>query len=238
MSIMTSMFNHCRPRLWTGRYARVPGDTSVFHLRNVNGRMRVVIEWNIDDECATCAAVPCDTADVLAKAVEQGKLVAGGSGRGSFMINEFGQVLVPASDGDGRRYLVGQLKGSLLFENPFDEDEPIDLTDCSYLQPGDPWKLPYVGFPYNLNRRSQIYFYRLTDDGGESVYPPQQDIQLIQSFRRLRRWGPVRFLVTFGGLVLTKCPTEDDESSEESWQTFYVGTINKNKWFTMESGDA
>jgi hypothetical protein len=170
--------------------------------------------------------------------VEKGKRAAGGGGGGSFMINEFGQVLVPASDGGGRRYYVGQLKGRLLFENPFDEDDPIDLADCSYLQPGDPWKLPYVGFPYNFSNQSKIYYYRVTEDGGTSVFPPQQDTQLVQSFRRLRRTGAVRFIVTIGGLVLTKRPPDGEWSPEESWSTYYVGTINKNKWFTMENSDA
>ena len=163
-------FSPSKPKLWTGRYARIPGDTSVFHLRYFSGQLRVAINWNTDDGNANCPAVSCDTATSLAEAVEKGKRAAGGGGGGSFMINEYGQVLVPASDGGGKRYYVGQLKGRLLFENPFDEEDPIDLADCSHLQPGDPWKQPYVGFPYNLSNQHKIYHYRITEDGGMSVF--------------------------------------------------------------------
>lgn len=192
------------------------------------------IEWPTEEGTGTCFAVRCAAVEELAEAVERAKRHAGGSGGGSFMINEFGQVLVPDSDGAGRRSLVGQWEGRLLFKNPFDPDDNIDLCDCSRLQPGDPWKLPYVGFPYNLSGRSRIYFYRLDDDGGQSVYPPRQDTNLIEAFRRIRRSGPVRFIVNLAGIVLTKCPEGEKWSADENWQPIFVGRINRNLWFEKE----
>lgn len=238
MPVQTACFNPCRPRTWHGRYDRIPGDNSVFHLKYVGGRLWPIIYWETEDGTATCPAVNCEAASQLANAVERAKIMAGGSGGGSFVINEYGQVLVPASDGGGRRYLAGRLQGRLLFENPFDEDDPIDLGECDDLQPGDPWKLPYVGFPFNLGGRSRIYFYQMDDEGGRSMYPRQQDMLLIRSFRRLRRTGPIRFIVNPAGLVLTKCPTDNEWSPEETWQPFFVGKINTSKWFEMEDGNA
>lgn len=192
------------------------------------------IEWQTDEGTGTCSAVRCSAAEELAKAVERAKLHAGGGGGGSFVINEFGQVLVPASDGGGRRFLAGQLEGRLLFENPFDANDALDLGECSNLHPGDPWKLPYVGFPYNLNGRSQIYFYRVDDEGGKSVFPQRQDASLIQTLRRIRRTGAVRFIVNPAGIVLTKCPEGENWSPEESWQPVFVGRINRSQWFEKE----
>src|SRR5262245_6530638 len=123
-------FKSCRPMIWKGRYARIPGDTSVFHLRQIKGRMRLIIEWDTEEGVAICAALDCDPVKKLTEAVARTKRLAGGSGSGSFIINEFGQVLVPASDGSGRRYLAGSLEGQLLFENPLDPSKVIDLGDC------------------------------------------------------------------------------------------------------------
>jgi len=238
MTTQTATFTSCKPSPWHGRYARIPGDNSVFHLKYMDGRMWPVIHWETEEGTATCAARECVAAVQLAAAVEAAKRKAGGSGGGSFVINEYGQVLVPASDGQGQRCLAGELTGRLLFENPFDEDDPIDLADISHLHPGDPWKLPYVGFPFNLNKRSSIYFYNITEDGGESLYPRQQDASLVRSLRSLRRTGAIRFIVNPYGIVLTKCPLKDEWSPEEQWQPFYVGTINANMWFRKENGHA
>jgi len=238
MKVKANAFHSFEPRPWYGRYSRIPGDSSVFHLTYLGGRMWPVIYWETEEGTATCAACQCDAAAHLANAVERAKRKSGGSGGGSFMINEYGQVLVPASDGSGRRYLAGELQDQLLFENPFDEDEPIDLGCCDYLQPGDPWKLPYVGFPFNLNRRSQIYYYCVDDEGGQSIYPRQQDRGLIHALRGIRRTGAVRFIVNPCGVVLTKCPVEAQWTPEESWQPFYVGRININTWFPKEDGRA
>jgi hypothetical protein len=227
-------FKTCRPTLWEGRYARIPGDSSVFHLRYHNGRMWPVIDWVTEDGVGTCAALPGAPVEALANSVEAAKRQAGGTGGGSFVINEFGQVLVPASDGGGRRYLAGQLEGRLLFENPFVSDDVIDLGDFSQMQSGDPWRLPYVGVPYNLSGQSKIYFYHVDSNGGKSTYPPRQDTRLIQALRRVRRSGAVRFIVNPAGLVLTKCPIDELWSPEESWRPFFVGCIDRSVWFEME----
>jgi hypothetical protein len=200
--------------------------------------MRPVIYWETEDGTGTCAACECDAAEQIAAAVQAAKRKAGGTGNGSFVINEYGQVLVPASDGSGQRFLAGELQGRLLFENPFDDSDPIDLGDCDCLQPGDPWKLPYVGFPFNLNRRSNIYFYNVDEEGGQSIYPHQQDRNLVHALRSLRPRGAVRFIVNPFGVVLTKVPVQDDRSPEEQWQPHYVGMLNHKLWFEKETGRA
>jgi hypothetical protein len=191
---------------WKGRYARIPGDTA-FHVEGINS---------------------------LIKSVVSAKRKMGGRGGGSFQINEFGQVIVPASDGSGRRLFVGEIKGPILFENPLENNCFLDLSKVYGLKKGDTWTLPYVGIPYNLNKRSKIYFYRNYEEGGKSEYPVRQDQQLIGALREIRRYGGIRFIVNPFGIVLTKKPPEGKWEMDEKWTPVYVGRINYNSWFQKE----
>ncbi len=234
MNVVTTHFHVCPPMPWNGRYGRVMGDSAVFHLRHTDGRLWPVLDWETDAGVATCRAIDCAAAVELVDAVAQVKRHVGGNGGGSFLINEYGKVLVPATDGAGQRFLAARLNGILLFENPFRPEEPIDLGDDKLLENGDPWKLPYLGIPYHLHRRGSIYFYQHDESGGRSIYPPQQDFELIRAIRNVRPYGPVRILVNPAGLVLTKVPCGSREHSEDCWQPVFVGSINPNLWFEEE----
>lgn len=234
MNIVRTEFHACRPMPWSGRYGRVMGDKAVFHLRYLGGRLWPVLDWETAAGVATCRAIDCPATVELVKAVAQAKRHVGGEGGGSFLINEHGKVLVPASDGGGQRLLAGRISGSLLFENPFRPEEPIDLGDDELFENGDAWTLPYVGIPYHLHRSGRIYFYHHDDRGARSVYPPQQDFALIRAIRKVRPYGPVRILVTPGGLVLTKVPSGIHPQTGFRWQPVFVGSINLNRWFEEE----
>jgi len=234
MSVVTTQFQACRPTPWSGRYRRVMGDVSVFHLRYVDGRLWPVVIWETGEGTATCRALGCAAATELADAVARAKRYAGGDEGGSFVVNEYRQVIVPSSDGDGKRFLAGWLNGTLLFENPFVPQEPIDLGDDGHLENGDPWKLPYIGVQYNLHRSGHIYFYQEDESGAQTLYPPRQDYDLIGAIRNVRPTGAVRILVNPAGLVLTKVPFQTSQQTEGFWQPVYVGCINSNLWFEKE----
>jgi len=227
-------FHACQPTPWHGRYARVMGNGGVFHLRYTDGRLWPVLVWETEAGIATCRAIHCAAAVGLVEAVAQIKRRFGGQGGGSFLINEYGKVLVPVSDGGGQRFLAGRIDGRLLFENPLEPAKPIDLGDHRMLENGDPWKLPYVGIPHNLHRSGRIYFYQQDGSGGRSIYPPMQDLELVHAIRKLRPHGAVRILVTPGGLVLTKVPPDGRPLSEDRWKPVFVGTINPKVWFEEE----
>lgn len=227
-------FTACRSRSWEGRYGRIPGDRTVFHIQTCDGRPSPVILWGRDDGVGTCVAVDAPAVRQLTQAVMAAKRQLGGGGGGSFQVNEFGQVIVPSSNGGGRRMLVGELSGPLLFHDPFEDDGVFDLSDVSGLRCGDPWPKPYVGFPFNLSKRSQIYFYRTDDEGGGSEYPQVQDAALVSALRSVRRFGPARFVVNYAGIVLTKRPAEGSYGNEEQWEPVYVGRIDLNRWFDKE----
>ncbi|WP_145368605.1 hypothetical protein [Maioricimonas rarisocia] len=162
------------------------------------------------------------------------KQAAGGSGTGAFTINEFGQVLVPASSGDGRVFLAGRLNGRLPFEDVFEDQRFFDLADASDLHCGDPWKLPYVGMQFNLSVRGRLYFWKVDEDGAKAVNPPRQDAELISKLREVRSHGAVRFIVNYAGLVITKCPIVPNPKSADDWQPVFVGRINRARWFEQE----
>lgn len=206
----------------------------MFHIQTVGHQWSPVILWHRDDGVGTCEAVDSPAVRRLTDAVTGAKRQLGGTGGGSFQINEFGQVLVPASDASGRRLLVGEITGSLIFKDPFEDDALIDLGEVRGMRCGDRWPKPYVGCPYNLSGRSRIYFYRMNKEGGSSEYPRAQDEELIRALRTVRRSGAVRFIVNPQGIVLTKQPPSGGWQAEEQWEAVFVGRINPKLWFDKE----
>ncbi len=222
------------PRVWSGRYARIPGENTAFHVRLVDGRWWPVIDWAVDDTTAECPMLAADGAAALAAAVNAGKAFLGGGRGGSFLINERGQILVPASSpNDYRVAIVGECSGPLKFENSTEGRGVFDLTDDSGLSSGDVWDRPYVGVRHQLSRRGEIYFWKYGAAGGGKLLPPAKDSELIGALRRLRAWGPARFVVAHGGFALTKVPV--GSRLRQHWEPRYVGRIDFRKWFEREN---
>jgi hypothetical protein len=225
-------FSPSKPRLWAGRYGRIPGERTAFHVRLIDGKWWPSVDWAVDDEVAHCPMVECDGAAELAAAVNAGKRLVGGSLGGAFLVNEYAQVLVPAATGDHRVAVVGECDGPFEFWDMFDGDTTFDLSDDDGLELGDSWELPYLGVPHNLSARGEIYF-KLLDESGITPLPaPSQDDELIDALRTLRPYGPVRFVVAYGGLVLTKVPV--GRGSSQRWEPRYVGRLDYERWYPKE----
>jgi len=225
------VFKPSPQKKWLGRYGRIVGYTSTFKIMNTfDYGFWPVLQWDYEKDRMVCTAVDCGEVEELVDAVNKAKVRLSSSKGGSFCINEFGQVIVPSGHGDGNRLLVGEVSGNLLFEDA--DGEIIDMADDSSLYTGDRWEKPYVGMQYNLSRGSYIYYY---DNEDGSIYPPVQDDDLVRKLRRVRRYGPVRFIVNSYGLVLTKVPEGEFSRENDSWVPVYVGRINKNRWFRKES---
>jgi len=124
----------------------VPGETTAFHLRFIKGNWWPVVEWRIGDETASCAMVDEGHVAVLVGAVNAGKSNLGAPSGGAFLIDEYGRVLVPASDRDRLHVtVVAECTGPLRFHDVFSAGEPFDLYDDRGLRCGDPWNRPCVG---------------------------------------------------------------------------------------------
>lgn len=220
------VFEPCRPRIWTGRYARVPGGASTLHIRRTGSGWWPFVEWVRWEGTGQCWMLGGADVDALVAAVQRGKRALGARPGGSFLVNEFGQVLVPADGGDGTRVvIVGECDGRFLFATPFDDHEVIDLADSTGLRTGDPWERPYVGMPHFLDGSGRIACRQAHEYGTGVVSPPVQDRRLIAALRTLRPEGG-RFLVGVGGVVLTKVPTD--------WEPRFVGRIDPARWFPKE----
>jgi hypothetical protein len=102
------------PREWKGRYDRIPGDSSVFHIRwdCVRNRfwpvaVRTTRQWTESYWFEDHAAVK-----QLTSSVNEIKLRINGQPGGSFTINEWGQVLVPAGWDERQIFYLGQFEGT------------------------------------------------------------------------------------------------------------------------------
>ena len=229
-------FKACNLKSWCGRYNIIPGQTTTFKIKFSLEKQAFwpIVEWDRFDETLFCPACEASRSiKELVEAVNGAKIKISRRPGGTFIINEFGQVIVPSSWGDGKRVLVGEVDGVLLFENPSD-GSIIDLSDDTGLQIGDLWEKPYIGVKYNLNSRSNIYYYRNCSEQNKSEYLPKQDDELIKKLRKVRRYGAVRFIVNQHGIVLTKIPEGEYCKDEDKWIPVYVGRINYNLWFKKE----
>ena len=220
-----------QPCLWAGRYARIPGEEAVFHVHFLRNRWTPSVRRMIGNETALCPMVDFDSAEALADAVNAVKRLLGGSGGGAFLVNEYGQVLVPSPSGDGNVALVGECSGRMAFHDSFG-GSLFDLTDDQDLTLGDAWGLPYLGIPHRLSRTSELYFWHERQAGGWKVTPPVQDFSLIDALRTLRPQGAVRFGVAIGGLVLTKVPVGNWK--EPRWESRFMGRIDYKRWYLKE----
>ena len=218
------------PRIWRGRYARIPGEGTAFHIRRRDHEWWPFAVWMTGAEIANCPMVASGSAEELARTVNEGKRLLGAPAGGCFVINEFGQVLVPSSAGDGRVALVGEWEGALEFADPL-RGGMFDLAPAKPLVNGDHWERPYLGVPHHLSFRSEIYFWNQDSHAAAKQLPPAQDDELIDAIRALRPSGAVRFVVCCGGLVLTKAPAA---SRWTTWEARYVGRIDFEHWFAKE----
>ena len=252
---MAFEFYPCEIEYWSGRYGRIVGNGTSFHIRYCDDELRLMLDWRTDDETAQCLAKDSSGVRDLIKAVSNGKkfLGSGGGGGGSFIINEYSQVIVPSSSGNGERVIVGEIDGRLLFDNPLEDGNDIDISDFSELECGDLWELPYVGVAYNLSMDSEIYYKRKEGGSGgrkksckrrrgsipyavdmaiERELPPVQDIELITNLRKVRNTGGTRFIVNPYGIVLTKRPV--GSWNDQIWEPVFIGHVNFERWFEKE----
>ena len=219
-------FKPCAPRQWTGRYRRPAGGESAYHV-GTNGVIEV--RWSDGEYDFECPIIVTPAAEAMARAVNETKSRHAGHPGGSFVINEFGQVLSPIQN-TRQRFLVGDAHGTLWFENPWHDDQRLTLNAADGLDCGDEWKLPYLGLQYQLSAGSEIYFWREDEERSGKEMPPRQDRDLVELLRQIRPNGAVRFIVNHYGLVLTKKPIGRDQ-----WQAVFVGKINAEKWFGKEN---
>lgn len=216
-------FQLIKARIWKGRYRKPAGKEPTYH---VSSQGDVNLIWYDDGLRAKCPVIVSAAVKQMADAVNSIKRAKVGQAGGSFVINEFGQVISPIMESRDR-YLVGECEGILYFENSMNRNEKTSL-DSSGMKLGAEWKKPYIGMAYNLDQYDRICFRKEDDDGCAEVYPSQQDTELIKKLRTVREVGYIRFIVNQYGVALTK------KEINGNWKAIYIGQINYNKWFSKE----
>jgi hypothetical protein len=203
-------------------------------VRHREGEWWPYVDWSIGDSTARCAIADVDGVRRISAAVVAAKhFLGGGAAGGAFTVNEFGQVLVPSSAGDGRTAIAAQLSGPLMFHNAFEDGALFDLANYGRLQLGDAWSRPYLGIPFHLSNRGEIYFWKEESWGGHKEVPRSQDAALVEALRTVRPWGAVRFIVGYGGVVLTK--QRVIRRSRNAWEPIFVGHLDYANWYSREA---
>lgn len=215
------------PVVWNGLYRRIPGREPAFHALANDA---IVVQWfdHDNDEQLTAKIVATNATIQLGKAINDLKERETGTRGGSFLINEFGQVLCPLA-GTNIRYWVGNIKGVPNFIYP-GTNQNFSLLPTSSINCNDAWKLPYIGNAYNLARNNRIYFKHDDDDGERNVWLEQNYTQLIALLRGIRGAGAIRFIVNLHGAVITKV-----EYTDGSWRPHFVGMIDYSQWFPKQA---
>lgn len=219
-------FRKAKP--WTGRYARIPGKEPAFHISRSGVITARWIDYD-EDESFTAEMVETPDTKALAKALNKVKSEHTGHAGGSFLINEYGQVISPIRN-TKNRYWVGDLDGIPEFSDPLNGGT-FNLRPGPNVRPGTRWNGPYIGMKFNLSADDRIYFNHENDDGRQKFWLKKNDLKLVKSLREIREEGTVvRFIVNLHGAVFTKVEVETKE-----WRPFFVGFIDYEKWFPKES---
>lgn len=168
----------------------------------------------------------------LVKMVNQVKLDAGQAPNGSFYINEYKQVIVPAV-GSSDYWLAGKYEQALRFEfeGKIISGEPVDL-EGNPLSPGDTWVGPHPGIPYILAAGgNDIKFHMQIRPNVEKevklskAIGPDAAKAVAGAIRAIRGFTGGRFYVNEFGSMFTPI--------QEGWETnyIYVGQLDLGKWF-------
>ena len=168
------MFSSVTPHPWRGRYARIPGHSTAFHVRLIDGDWWPIVRWTTDDETAHCPMVGGDEPLALARAVNAGKLQLGGESGGSFHINEYGQVLVPGHRGDGTMRLSVNGRGLSSFGTTSRAKEHSISPTMKSLLPETLGSCRTWGFPTTSPREANS----ISGMGKKKLSPPAQDHEL------------------------------------------------------------
>lgn len=233
---MSFSFEFASPSLFTGRWARAHRADKEAFLSLIHGSRGFWphLVWPLGNQvlhCPALSSVPLySLVDTLLETrsflASQFPLLAFASpadlGSLPFLINESGQVILPAPDARiESAALAGECEGSLLFQDPTVPGKVMDLSLEGDLSPGDPWEWPALGLPYHLSRRTHVYFQH---GDGRQEEPREQDWELIEALRDIVKNGPVRFIVNPWGLATVK--------TEEGWK--FAGKVRREFWFEKE----
>jgi hypothetical protein len=174
----------------------------------------------------------------LARMVNNVKVRVSGKPNGSFYINEYNQVIVPAVNSP-EYYLAGIYSERLhfQFEGKTISGAPVDLGGRP-LAPGSEWFGPHAGIPYTLTAGGDDVYYQFSPrpDVTRKVRLSKQigtrdAAAVADQIRSVKGFHGGRFYVNEFHAIFT--PLNDGVDLKY----IYVGQLDIKKWFARPDGD-
>lgn len=218
---------------FSGNCPRTVSTLGKYHLRRVQGRWRVQLDYVVEGDVIRSNALGHQTLiDLIIRGRRQS---GGGASGGAFYINEYGQVLLPGRQGSP--YSVAGEYHDLLEFNV----EGVIISACGVGRPprlplaGDPWPGPRHGIPYGLRYMSgtwDIDYWRQLANGDMEVVrlssycTPQRVNELGRLIRSVKNHAG-RFYLNEQRQMFGPRRTDD-----EGWEMVYVGELDLTAgWF-------
>jgi len=229
-----------RPVLFDGYFGRHPDHPFSFHIRPRNTKKYwpiaelVVANKLLEVPFVLAPDQPLDPAPGdLTVAVAEIVRLHGGRVTGAFDITEFGNVLVPSRD-LSQVFHVGDWTGTIWMEDAYHPDgEPVELYGVEGLRIGDTWRRPYVGASYTTAIVGNKVLLTARNGAGAPGTPGVRgylEDEVLPLLRRVHWDSKIQFLVTFGGLLLTKVSLSSRGGFEPP---VYSGTLDLERWKTV-----
>jgi hypothetical protein len=223
-----------RPALFDGYFGKESGHPYCFRARPHNtAKFWASADWTVANKQLEIPFVrapeqPYDTAPRdLTVAVSEIVKLNGARIDGAFLITEFGNVLVPSRD-SSQVYHVGDWKGTVWLEDAYHPAaEPIELYGAEGLRTGDTWKRPYIGASYNTTVAGNKVLLTARNGKGTLGVPGYFEEGVLPLLKRVHWDLKMQFLVTFGGLLLTRASLSARGLPEPP---VYCGTLDLERW--------
>lgn len=215
------------PRPYLGNSTRAIGKDAKYVVK-LDG----TVQLSYTDADGIRSLLTVDGHDELVKMVNDAKNAAGATqGGGSFLINEYREVIVPTLD--GQILLAGQYTRDLEFRA---EDGSIVSPIAPVgIRPGMRWPGPHVGIKYTLAAgASDIRYERRAPDGTAArvclsdYHDPSEIADLLSLLRAVRPQGGSIFVNEAREIFVP--PQREDE-----FDRVYVGALGSHPWFPRES---
>lgn len=227
-----------RPALFAGYYGRENGHPYSFRVRPRNtikfwpSADMVVANKHLEIPFVLAPDQPYDVAprDLTVAVTDVMKRLTAALFDGTFLITEFGNVLVPSRD-SSQIFHVGEWMGPIWVEDAYSPAaDPMELYGVAGLRSGDTWKRPYVGSSYTTTVIGTKVILTPRNGKGTLGVRGYFEEEVLPLLRRVHWDSKMQFLVTHGGHLVTRVALSARGAFEPP---VFCGTLDLDRWKTV-----